>query len=190
MKRRRNDALAHCQHGFDKACHTGGCIEMADVRLHRSHAAGLHRVRVFTPRCCQCFELDRIAECCRRAVCFDVANGSWRHTRLGIRVADGASLTGHTWCGEADLVGAVVVGTDTAHHGVDRVAVLNGAIERLEQHGGNAVAEYGSRCADIERPAVAVGRHDAAFFVVVAAILWEGERGRTCDGHFAAAFAQ
>ena len=74
VKRGWNDAVTNGQCGFDKACHAGGCVEMADVRFHRAHTTELHSVGMLAKCRRQCFELDRIAECRRGAVCFDVAD--------------------------------------------------------------------------------------------------------------------
>ena len=56
---------------------------------------------------------------------------------------------------------------------MDRVAVSQCAIERFEDHSGDAVAEHRPGRTGIEGATVPVGRRDAAFLVVVATILRE-----------------
>ncbi len=111
---------------------------------------------------------NRVAERRAGAVGLHVADGVGRDAGHGVGHGNHLGLALDARGREADLRCAVVVGGGAANDGVDGVAVGQRVLEPAQQHHADAVAEDGALRRRVERPAVAVGRADAALLVEVA----------------------
>ena len=188
-ERRQQLVLQH-EHGLDQAGHTGGGVEVAEIRLERTEAAEAHIGRRGAEGLGQCGDLDRVAERRRGAVCFEVADAARRHAGQRLRGCDHLDLAFDAWCGEAGLAGPVVVDRDAANHGVHRVAVGERLGQALEHHDAGARAGARATRFGVERPAMAIGRQDHAFLVQVTRSEREGQRDTAGERHVALAALQ
>ena len=175
VQARRDSALLEGERHFDEPGDAGGCFQVPEVALHRSHQAGPASVRATRPEDGpERSRLDGIAEQGSGAVGFHVPHARRRHPSVAIRVAQygllGLAARGH------EPVGApVLVDRAAADHAEDRVPVRERLGERLQDH------EPGSLAAHV--PVGARVEHLAAPVRCQHARLGEGDgmRGREND---------
>ncbi len=134
VQRSRHRAMLEAQHGLQQAGHAGGRFEVADVGLHRTdqqrtigRALARHDVDQRT-------RLDRIAD--RRAGAVRLEIGERPRIDAGARIhaAQQRRLRGRARHADPARRVADRVHAGAGDHCVDRVAVGQRAIERLEQY--------------------------------------------------------
>jgi hypothetical protein len=147
----RDLAVGEGEHHLGEAHHAGRRVEVADVGLHRAHAAEADVIRRLAERARERGDLDRVAEVRARAVALDVVDAARVHARERLRLDDRRGLAVHRRREIARLAGAVVVDGAAADDGVDVVAVAQRRGERPEHHHARAAAEHGALRAVVER---------------------------------------
>ncbi|MNL06580.1 hypothetical protein D3C87_1272200 [compost metagenome] len=180
--------MAQRQRRLDEPRHAGRRVEVADVGLDRADgavAAAPAITTVGTEGLRERGQLDRVAQRGARAVRLDIADGVRGHVGHQLRRADRAGLALHARCGEADLVGAVVVGGRALDDGVDGVAVAQRVGQPAQHDDARAAADHRARGPGVEGAAVAVGREDRAVLVAVAALLQQVEPHAAGQRHVA-----
>ncbi len=119
----------------------------------------------------------------------DVADGLRSGVGDVLGVGDDGGLPGDAGRGVTGLGGAVVVDGRALDDGVDPVAVGDGVLQPLEDDHSGAAADHGAAGLGVEGAAVAVGREDHAFLVLVAPAR-RVEVDRADQGHVALAAEQ
>ena len=173
------------QDRLDEARHSGSRVEMSDVGLDRPDRAEAFLVGSGPERSSQGGDFDGISQLGAGSVGFDVADCFRLNSRHGLRHGDHLGLALDARGGVPDLQRAVVVHCRALDHRVNRVAVVQGVGEPLEDHDPDAVAAEGAPGRGVERPAVAVGRRDPSLPVVVAALAEIRDRHAAGQGHVA-----
>lgn len=158
VQRARHRAVLQAQHGLQQPGHARGGFQVADVGLDRAdqerlvgRTSGRHHLD-------QRARLDRVAH--RRAGAVRLEIGHLPRVDAGARVdaAQQLGLGGRARHADATLRVAVGIDARAGDHGVDRVAVRQRALERLEQHEGAALGAHVAVAAGVEGAATAARR--------------------------------
>ena len=157
VQARGNRPVVKRQGRLDQPGDSGRGLEVADVRLDRTECTFPSGVTSLGEHGAQRIQLDGIAEQGSRAMGFDVIDLTGRDAGLPVGRAEHGFLGRSAGGGQA--VGAAVLVDRTApDHGVDRVAVGQGARKRLEHHHPRALAANVAIGLRVERLASAVRR--------------------------------
>ena len=164
---------------------------MADVRLHRTQHARARPVQARDlESLSQGFDFDRITQRGTGSVGLNESDGRGVDTGYGMRFGDDLRLAGEGRCRIGHLDRAVVVDRRAADDGVDAITVVERCLQRLEYHRRDPAAEDGAVGPDVERSAVARGRHHRPRLVGVANVMRHPDRGGTGQHHLAFAGQQ
>jgi hypothetical protein len=159
------------QHGLDQAGDAGGRVEVADVRLDRSHRTEPLPGGGSAERAGQGGKLDRITQRGRGAVRLDVVDGVRGYLGHVQRLGDHLGLAGDARRGVPDPRRTVVVHRRAEDHRVYGVPTLQRVLQPFERHDPHAGPAGQALRPCVEGPAVAVRRGDAALAVEVTAPL-------------------
>ena len=113
----------------------------------------------------------------------DIAHAARVDAGLRKRLLDRGDLTVDAGGGEPDLARAVIAQATAEDDGVDVVAVGDRVLEPLQQDDARAAAEDGPAGRRVERAAMTVRRHHAAFLMQIAAMLRERDRRAASQRH-------
>src|SRR4051812_16029071 len=108
------------QRHLDAARKAGSRVEMANIRLHRSHAAKLRNIADVV-RFAECLDLEGPASPRAGAVLFNVADRAWTDVRWGKRLAHNRHLACYARREEAGFVASIIVHGASANHRVDMI---------------------------------------------------------------------
>ena len=177
---RGNRLVLQAEDRLDQAGDAGCRIQMADVRLHRTQHARAGPVQARDlESLSQGFDFDRITQRGTGSVGLHESDGRGVDTGYGMRFGDDLRLAGEGRCRIGHLDRAVVVDRRAADDGVDAVTVVERCLQRLEYHRRDPAAEDGAVGPDVERSAVARGRHHRPRLVGVANVMRHPDRGGT-----------
>ena len=160
VQSRRNRPVLEAENRLDQTRHPGRRLQVTDVGLDRTDVAragpGLRRdIECLS----QAFDLDRVAERRAGAMRLDVAHGRGVDLRDRLRLGDDVGLTCRVGRGVGHLRRSVVVERRSPDHRVNTVPVVDGGLQRLEDHDTDSAAEDGAVGPHVERAAVAGRRH-------------------------------
>src|SRR5450631_867891 len=110
---------------------------------------------------------------------FDVADRARVDPGAGMRHLDDRGLTERTGGSESDLRRAIIIDARSAYYRIDVIAIGDGVLQPFEEYDARAAAENGSGCVGIEGAARPIGRHHAAFEMLVTTLLRECDRYTT-----------
>ena len=169
-------AMVQRQHRLDQARHASGFIQMAEIGLNGTNRAELHGQRDQAAPLLECLcqrgHLDRIAEPCPRAMCFNVTNCGWIHLGHGQRIVNHRGLAGNTGGRKANFTRAIVVNRRPLDQREDRVTSGQRLTGPLEHHHPCPAAKDRAGGGRIKGATVAVRRTNHALFIEIAILLW------------------
>ncbi len=158
MQRARHRAMLEAQHGLQQACHPGCRLEVADVGLHRADEQRAVRRACARHDVDQRARLDRIAD--RRAGAMRLQVGERLRIDARARVDATQQRRLRRRARHADAARRVAdrIHAGAGDHRMDRVAVGDRAVKRLEQHERTAFRANVAVAGRIERAAAAARR--------------------------------
>ena len=104
----RNSLVVQRKNGLNHSCRAGGCFEMADTCLDRTHDQGIVFMTIFSIDFSQRTEFNGIAECGSGSVRFHIPHISGRKLPVIKRLADDLLLGRAIGCGKAAACSVVI----------------------------------------------------------------------------------
>ena len=157
---------------------------MLDLTEPTTHGPGL--VAVETSNACRRPSISiGITKRRARSVGLDIAHGRRVDVGHRMRLGDGLGLTGGVGRRVVHLRRSVVVDRRSSDDGVNAVPVVDGGLQRFEDHNTDAAAEDRAVRPHIERPAMADRRHHRSGFVPVPDVVRDPNRGTAGQCHVA-----
>ena len=162
VDRRHQSTVLHAQQHLDDAGHARGETGVTDVALHRPQRAAHARARsrAAAEGGGERIDLDRVAQRRGGTVRFNVGNARRVDVELGVDLPQQLLL--RVGAGRGDAVGlAVLIGTRTADHAEDVVAIAFGVGQRLQQQHAAAFGKHDAVGGRVEGRATTVARWHA-----------------------------
>ncbi len=161
VQARHEFAVAHLEQHLGEGGDTGGGLQVPDVGLHGADREPLGRAAREAEGLLQTADFDRVTQGGTGAVGLQIAQGARVDAGRGERLGDDLALGdrgGHRVPGSA----SAVVDRGAFDHRVDLVAVRDGALQRFEEDGADALAGHVAVAALAETPATAVAGEELA----------------------------
>ena len=173
------------QNGLHQPSHSGGCIQMTQVTLHRSHGNACGLQASLAVDLIQRRNLNWVSHGRRAAVGLDIADALTFRFRCGQGQGNDFRLAFHCGRGEPSFPASIVVDGRTFDDGIYRIPGGHRILQTLQQNNSNPITTDRAAGLGIEAAAVTIYRSNPSGFVHVAAKLRHADGSSSGNGHIA-----